>query len=128
MINLLHIFAVPLAAWRFTEFIAQDRITLAFRQHFPGYLWICPRCLSVWAGAIATLLYVKWPWLNWPFALAWLYLWQQDNRAFKRQLQKRSFLIVVEKEDHLNLVRQELTGKELDAIAEILPRVREQVK
>lgn len=51
----------------------------------------------------------------------------QDSRAFNRQLHKRSFVIVAEKEDHLNMTRQELTGKELDAIAEILPRVREQI-
>lgn len=51
-----------------------------------------------------------------------------DSRAYSRQLHKRSFVIVVEKEGHLNLTRQELSGKELDAIAEILPRVREQIK
>lgn len=124
MISFIHILSVPLAAWRLTELFAQDRVTLPLRKKFPGYLWTCPRCLSVWAGMIATVFYVCWPWLNWPLALAWLYLWRQDNRAFKRQLQKRSFVVVIDGDGALNLTRQELNAGELDAVQEILPRVR----
>jgi hypothetical protein len=124
MINLqlLNCIALPLAAWRITELFAQDQLTLSLRKLFPGYLWTCPRCLSVWAGALAVLLYAKYPWANWPLALSWLYLWMMDSRAYSRQLHKRSFVVVAEKEDHLNVSRQELTAKELGAIVEILTR------
>ena len=122
--QILHALFMPLAAWRLTELVAQDQITLPLRKKFPAYIWTCPRCLSVWAGAIATLFFVFCPWLNWPLALAWLYLWQQDGRIFKRQLHNRSFVAVVERDGHLNIARQEFTAGELDAIADILPRVR----
>jgi hypothetical protein len=124
MINLqfLHCVAMPLAAWRLTELMAQDQITLPLRKRFPGYVWTCHRCLSVWAGAMATSLFLFLPLANWPFALSWLYLWMMDSRAYKRQLHKRSFVVVAEKEDHLNLARQELTKKELGAIVEVLTR------
>jgi hypothetical protein len=127
MTNILHVIAMPLAAWRLTELIMQDQISLPIRKKFPGYIWTCYRCLSVWAGAAATLFFVFSPWLNWPFALAWLYLWQQDNRIFRRQLHKRSFVAIVGEGKNLDITRQELTAEELDAIAEILPRVRSQV-
>lgn len=75
----LHAFAAALATWRVTDLVAHDRVTAALRRRLPTYPWSCTRCVSVWAGALCTLLYITVPWLNWPFALAWLYLWHVES-------------------------------------------------
>jgi len=36
--------------------------------------------MSVWASALAVAMFVLFPWANWPFAMAWLYLVQLDIR------------------------------------------------
>src|SRR5215467_14387946 len=83
-----------LATWRITELFTQDRITSKLRKRFPTYLWQCPRCMSVWAGAWASLVFalgLRWPlvaWLNWPFALGWLYFVQVDWAVQRRLAQK----------------------------------------
>jgi hypothetical protein len=74
MMPFLHLVAAVLASWRLTELVVHDRLTAPLRTRWPGYLWTCPRCVSVWAGMAVTALYVWWPWGNWPLALAWLYL------------------------------------------------------
>lgn len=115
-VTVCHILSVPLAAWRITELFAQDEITRRLRERFPGYLWTCPRCLSVWAGAAAAAIFVFLPWLNWPFALAWLYLWQIDSRAHRRGLAQRQLVVRVSGGNVLEIYRQELTGPELEAV------------
>ena len=79
-----HVIAAVLASWRLTEIITMDRISEPLRKHFPHYLWGCPRCVSIWAGSACTLIFIYAPWLNWPFAMAWLYLveWDWRQRAW----------------------------------------------
>ena len=94
MLFSLHVVAAVLAVWRITELFTADRVTAKLREKFPTYLWQCPRCMSVWAGAWTTLVLVmsfRWPWiafLNWPFALAWLYLVQLEWALQRRLAQK----------------------------------------
>lgn len=120
-----HIIAVPLAAWRITELFAQDEITRRIRERFPGYIWTCPRCLSIWAGGAAAAIFVLLPWLNWPFALAWLYLWQIDSRAHRRGLAQRQLVVRVSGGNVLEVDRQELTGPELEAALRGLWQLKE---
>ncbi len=75
MLDVIHIAAAIGSFWRLTELIMQDRVTLRLRQWFPSYLWTCLRCVSFWAGLMATALYVYRPILNWPLALSMLYIW-----------------------------------------------------
>lgn len=81
---LCHLVMMALATWRITELFTADRITSKFRQKFPTYLWQCPRCMSVWAGAWCALMFWAFPWANWPFALAWLYLAHIDWHVGRR--------------------------------------------
>lgn len=96
----VHLLMAIVAAWRITELFTQDRITSKLREKFPTYLWQCPRCMSVWAGAWCALVYAlgqRWPmllWLNWPFALAWFYLTHVEWLVTKRLAEKgRRFTI-----------------------------------
>lgn len=69
----LHIVFAVLASWRLTEIITQERIFERVRVKWPLYLWSCSRCVSVWAGVIATALVLYYPYANWPLALSWLF-------------------------------------------------------
>jgi hypothetical protein len=71
---ILHFVAALMATGRITELLTQDRITERMRNRWPIYLWTCPRCVSVWAGIWATVMFYFAPFVNWPFALSWLYL------------------------------------------------------
>lgn len=90
ILPLFHLLAAVFASWRITELFTQDRITERLREKWPTYLWQCPRCMSVWAAGWSTLILIlglRWPlvlWLNWPFALAWLYLAQIEREVVKR--------------------------------------------
>lgn len=88
MTDLLHVLALGLAVFRLTEIVTMDRISASFRARFPHYLWGCPRCVSVWAGAVCTALWYTVPWLNWALALSWLYIVAMEYRA-QRQEQAR---------------------------------------
>lgn len=123
MINAFHLFAAVVAMWRITELFGLDKITLKLRQRFPCYLWNCPRCLSVWAGIIVTVLFYYAPWVNWPFAMSWLYLWAADTanarRAAKKQEEGRTLKVVV-KPDGQGSWNNELTPPEIVSLVEQL--------
>lgn len=90
----LHLLMAMLSVWRITELFTQDRITDRLRKKFPTYLWQCTRCMSIWAAFFATAAFVFFPWANWPFALAWLYLWHNDEIYVKRLATKGRRLLV----------------------------------
>lgn len=85
-----HLVAMVFAAWRLTELFGLDRITEPIRRRFPHYLWTCPRCLSVWMGGGAVLIYLVLPWLNWPLALSYFYIAEIDWRQFRQM--RRDYL------------------------------------
>lgn len=70
----LHFLMAALAVGRLTELITQDKITEQFRNKWPIYLWTCQRCVSVWAGIWCSIMFMLYPFGNWPLALSWLYL------------------------------------------------------
>ncbi len=79
-----HVLAVPLAVCRLTDILMTERIAEPLRRR-GGYLFGCRLCLSVWVGALATMLLLGCPWLNWPFALSYLYLWMTGWSEMLRQ-------------------------------------------
>lgn len=85
VLPLAHLLAMVFAAFRLTELFVMDRITEPLRRRYPHYLWTCPRCLSVWMGGAAVVIYLVFPWLNWPLALSWFYIAEIDWRAVQRQ-------------------------------------------
>lgn len=80
MIDMLHVLAMVLAAFRLTELVTMDRITAPLRALVPWFVITCGRCVSVWMAAVALGVYWYAPWLNWVLAVAWLYLAQADYR------------------------------------------------
>ena len=85
-ILVLHALAAALATWRLTELIALDKVAEPLRRRLPRwYLLTCVRCLSVWMGILTTLAFAFVPWLNWPLALSWLYLWRLESVQLRRQ-------------------------------------------
>lgn len=73
----IYIIAAILGAWRLTEILTVDRISAPLRRHLPFYLFNCPRCVSVWAGAAAVLVYWKYPVANIPLAISETYILMQ---------------------------------------------------
>ncbi len=102
----LNVFACVFAAWRLVDLFGQDRITGRFRAAFPSYLWTCPRCLSVWMGGIAALLFAYYPWANWPLALSWLYMWRVEDLVTKPK--KKQILIEVSDTNVVSILRSTL--------------------
>jgi hypothetical protein len=76
--TIAHLIMAVLATGRLTELMTQDKITEKVRKRWPIYLWTCIRCVSVWAGIAATLLFYFFPLANYPFGLSWLYLVSGD--------------------------------------------------
>jgi hypothetical protein len=75
MLEILHILLAGIASFRLLEIIMVDRLGEPLRKRFGKYyLFSCKRCMSVWTGAIATALYFIYPFLNWPLAFSWMYL------------------------------------------------------
>ena len=74
----LHIAAMILCAFRLTEIVTQDKISLKIRQRWPIYFLTCSRCVSVWSGLVAMLFYLYAPMVNWPFAISaiWILFFQ----------------------------------------------------
>lgn len=100
MLAIHAVFAV-LATMRFLELFLQDSILAPVRKRLSKYtLFSCARCLSVWAGLVATVSFVYFPWFNWPFALSMAYMLVVDyaqrmnnqearnNAVFQVQLQQ----------------------------------------
>ena len=42
---------------------------LAGLAYSTAYVWTCPWCMSIWAGALVWGISVWWPWLIWPAAI-----------------------------------------------------------
>lgn len=95
MESLIWYLIVPLAAWRLTTLIYQDKIMQPLRRvfgervdslgmptypdNFFGYLIACFRCLSVWTGLFTYLIYLIFPYLLIPLALSGLSIIIEDH-------------------------------------------------
>lgn len=113
----IHVIFAVLSAYRMVELFLLDRITAKLREKYPTYLWQCSRCLSVWAGAAATIAYLLWPWLNWPFALSWLYFVHNDwVQAHRTKVSGRQFVISLKPSGQWAVARNELNPAELQDI------------
>jgi len=125
----LHALAALLSGFRLTELFLADRITAPVRKYFPkSYLLSCPRCMSVWCAAIATGMFLIYPYANWPFAFAYLYLWHMDF-AFDRRIRRegRQFVVRMENNKQGQIVKSELSPQELQAVFQtIFPPKQEQ--
>jgi hypothetical protein len=105
-----------LATFRLTELFVQDRITDKLRKKLNTYLLSCLRCMSVWAGIFCALSFVYFPWLNWPFALSWLYFVHNDLvYGYRLQKQGRQFTLAI-KGPQWEITRNELSQAELQQI------------
>jgi hypothetical protein len=82
----VHLVALVLATWRLTDAILFDRVFAWARTRWPGYPVECPRCISVWTGALCTGVWALWPWALWPLALSWCYLWYASGHDDTRVL------------------------------------------
>lgn len=110
----LHVLAAIFSSWRLTDLFILDRVTEPLRKRFKTYLFTCPRCMSVWTGLIATLLFIYFPWANWPFALGWLYLTHLDIEVAKRiREQGRQLVVKIDSAGQMTIVKSELTPQEL---------------
>ena len=113
----IHALIAVLAAFRLTTLFTVDALWAPIRRRFRKVPWQCSLCMSVWAGAVATLFYATMPWLNWPLALSWFYLVYMESRkpmteAVKPQeqpaapsdMQVRLEALQREHNEHLNAV------------------------
>ena len=84
-----HALIAILSAFRLTLLFTKDAIFAPVRQirYIP---WHCELCMSVWGGAVATVILVFSPWLNWPLALSWLYLTNKDSKVNSEKPVKNS--------------------------------------
>jgi hypothetical protein len=64
-----------MATMRLTDALLVDRIFDGLRRRLRWYVFGCPRCLSVWIGALCTVVYLYAPLVLYPLALSWFYLW-----------------------------------------------------
>lgn len=120
MIEILHIIALILSVFRLTELFTFDRITATIRTKFPSYLWSCPRCVSVWAGFAATGLFLLSPWLNWPFALAYLYLVHLEAEVQRRLLAKGRQMLITQVPEGFRIERTDFAPQEFELIGQQL--------
>lgn len=82
VIPIIHVVMAILASWRLTELITQDVIferlrdwwQRRFAQNSLKLFLTCTRCVSVWAGAWATIMFYFFPFANWPLALSMAFL------------------------------------------------------
>jgi hypothetical protein len=110
----VHIAFAVISTLRMIELFLMDRITLKLRQKFPSYLWQCSRCLSVWAGTAATVMFLVYPWLNWPFALSWLYFVHNDWVVARRAAKEgRKFVLAIKQPGQWAMERNEFTNEEV---------------
>jgi hypothetical protein len=115
---IVHLLAAIVSTWRLTELVTADEIFAKVRAKFPIYLFNCPRCVSVWAGIFTTLMFIVFPYGNWPFAMAWLYLVHLDSRVAKKVTATGRQLVVTIGNGKLMVERNELTPQELFVLRE----------
>lgn len=117
--SFVHLIFAVLATLRLVELFLLDKVTARLRTRFPGYIWQCSRCLSVWAGAWVTLTlalsqYAWWtPYLNWPFALSWLMFTYNDWITGRRMANRGRQFLVTLKDGRANVDRNEMQPDEL---------------
>jgi hypothetical protein len=75
----IHVLMAILGSWRLVEVAMFDEIFAPIRKLCSRFQWLklfwqCPKCVSVWVGAASTIAFFYFPFLNWPFALSFLYL------------------------------------------------------
>jgi hypothetical protein len=120
--NRLHIAFSIFSALRLTELIMDDRILDWPRKQWPGYLWGCSRCASVWAGIAATLLFLYFPWGNAPLALSWLHgiytfiLRAITERLTKGRIPSPSILLTQAANGNVQVQRNEVSEQQAQAI------------
>lgn len=119
----LHFLAAILATWRMTDLMTQDRIMQPLRTKLNTYLWSCPRCMSVWCGALCALMFWLGPithdasrWALWPFALAWLYIWRMENVYARRIVNEGRQLVVKAQGAGVNVARNDFSPQETQQI------------
>lgn len=115
ILQIAHILAAIFSTWRITELFTQDRITQKLREKYPTYIWQCQRCMSVWAGLAATVMFCVLPWSNWALALAYFYVVHVEATVQKRIAKYgRRFTVVVQSDGKYELSsdfnQQELQG------------------
>jgi hypothetical protein len=76
-----HLAMAVLATCRLTEVVVHDEISKPIRKRFPYKLLTCDKCISVWMGLVATLLFVYFPWANWPFGLSMFHMMHNSIMA-----------------------------------------------
>jgi hypothetical protein len=81
----LHVLAAVLATWRLTDLLAYDTLAEPLRVRCSWAVLRCPRCLSVWAGIASAVVFLTCPWVNYPLALAWCYVWRVEILEHRRQ-------------------------------------------
>lgn len=111
--KIVHVLFAIAATYRLVEIFLLDRISLPIRNRFPSYLWSCPRCLSIWAGAACTLAYVFLPWLNWPLALSWTYFIAKDWQQAKTG---RRLIVEIDQNGQWNMQHNDLQPQEVLAV------------
>lgn len=116
LITAVHLIAAIYASWRLTELVVMDKISDPIRKRFPIYFFTCHRCVSVWAGLAALLIYHFFPWGNWPLALSWIYLQHRDWKV--RTTEGRRLIVLMTPDNAMTLVRSELTQPELDFLGQ----------
>jgi hypothetical protein len=117
----LHVIFAVLATHRLTELLTVDKITekgrnFLFREFPNFYLLSCLRCVSIWAGFIATALFFVNPYLNWPFAFGFIYLAMKDSEMLKKRRNFRQFVVELDANNNMNVPRQDLTPEELGKV------------
>lgn len=131
----LHFLIAILATYRLTVLFTQDAILQPVRVRLPRVPWHCALCMSVWAGAVATLFLWALPWLNWPLALSWLYLAYQQEQAAKQaakpinapKAQTMEFTIKLS-EGNLNRIMAALGQQKLGDVVDLWLDIKTQVE
>lgn len=124
--NIIHVIFALLAAARLVEIVTEDVIFARVRSRWPSAFWSCTRCVSVWTGIVATVVYVYAPFLNWPLALSWLYLLYAAlwNRATLLSPGMRHVVISVDQAGNIYVKRNDLQAPVLKAALErLLPAI-----
>lgn len=116
-----HVAAASLCLGRLVTLFSSDKITEGLRRRIArnyilDYLLNCNLCLSVWAGIATTVMFVFFPWGNWPFALSWLYMvWLSmlhKRRENERERTGRMLKIIVK--DGKATWENQLTAPEME--------------
>ncbi len=112
--TIIHLALALIASVRLTDLLMGDAVMAPVRRWLPKLPWTCARCVSVWAGIIATVLYVWAPWVNWPLACSWLYLIQAHWRV--RPSVGRRLIIDVDVNNHAHLTQNDFDDETLPQV------------